>query len=674
MKKLIELVINDDALLELGVDAIALVEMPAIEENFLYFKREEFVEPRAGEEESDFISRCMSAIEGEFPDQEQRLAVCYSYWRGSAEFEDLEDACWPGYEAIGLKPGKGGRMVPNCVPVEAAKFESYNDYPESATNAAKRALEWRDAHPDQKCGTPVGWARANQLAKGENISEETIARMASFARHLQYKDVPYSEGCGGLMVDAWGGQAGIEWAQNKLERIREEMSDERFVLEPDEIDIFGYETKNFKLCPGAIGTFKHLIEMQPDEETQGMIRSAALQADTVFEIEQNAIDNEYATPGDLFEASIFVQDFMDLMAEIDQILGMKHDVSYMAGHLERISNFIPDDEFEIDVAGLPPYREERVKDRFAGNPSGWTRDEVIAMYKNPKERNIRPDRTSVYQYAQKTQPKPKAGFQTDHREYCKKLENGRFYFYRDIMELEDENREFGPGGNSGYNKFRWQGGPFCIHAWKEFRWNAQLQNIEEKGWARGKAGQANRDDAPLYGYMTKESKRKSEVGFLTEQNKFSAYHFNDERRVVTGPLMIPDIEIPRRAENGEKYYVYFSEDTIRQIAEKFMREKRVDQTNIEHDSGDIRDKNYLFETWIIEDPEMDKAKAMGFNLPKGTWMGSMRVMDDPTWNLVKEGKLKGFSVEGFFGEMKPADRDAELYEQVRNLVMQWNER
>ena len=62
------------------------------------------------------------------------------------------------------------------------------------------------------------------MAKGEPISEETIARMASFARHLQYKDVPYSEGCGGLMVDAWGGQAGIEWAQNKLESIREESS------------------------------------------------------------------------------------------------------------------------------------------------------------------------------------------------------------------------------------------------------------------------------------------------------------------------------------------------------------------------------------------------------------------------------------------------------------------
>jgi len=114
--------------------------------------------------------------------------------------------------------------------IKRDEFESYTDYPESSTNAAKRALEWRDSHPDQDCGTRVGWARANQLANREPISEETIARMASFARHLQYEDVPYSEGCGGLMVDAWGGRAGIEWASNKLDDIREENSAETFSL------------------------------------------------------------------------------------------------------------------------------------------------------------------------------------------------------------------------------------------------------------------------------------------------------------------------------------------------------------------------------------------------------------------------------------------------------------
>jgi hypothetical protein len=114
-------------------------------------------------------------------------------------------------------------------------FESYTDYPEGAKNNAKRALDWAEKNGWGSCGTPVGKARANQLAKGEAISEETIARMASFARHAQNKDVPYSEGCGGLMWDAWGGTSGIEWAQNKLERIRKEkMSKQKFAATDEE--------------------------------------------------------------------------------------------------------------------------------------------------------------------------------------------------------------------------------------------------------------------------------------------------------------------------------------------------------------------------------------------------------------------------------------------------------
>ncbi len=70
------------------------------------------------------------------------------------------------------------------------------------------------------CGTPVGKARANQLAKGEPISEDTIARMAGFERHRENSQKELGDGCGRLMWLAWGGDEGIEWAQRKLEQIR----------------------------------------------------------------------------------------------------------------------------------------------------------------------------------------------------------------------------------------------------------------------------------------------------------------------------------------------------------------------------------------------------------------------------------------------------------------------
>ena len=101
---------------------------------------------------------------------------------------------------------------------EEVELKSYSEYPQAARNNAKRALKWKKEN-GSSCGTSVGWTRANQLASGEALSRDTIARMASFKRHQQHKDVPYSEGCGGLMWDAWGGSAGINWAISKLKKI-----------------------------------------------------------------------------------------------------------------------------------------------------------------------------------------------------------------------------------------------------------------------------------------------------------------------------------------------------------------------------------------------------------------------------------------------------------------------
>jgi hypothetical protein len=90
--------------------------------NFADIKEEDFVEPRATETRDEFISRCMgdSKMNAEFPEQEQRAAVCYSYWRESFNFPD--GTCWDGYEPYGTKI-VDGREVPNCVPVDMEKTE-----------------------------------------------------------------------------------------------------------------------------------------------------------------------------------------------------------------------------------------------------------------------------------------------------------------------------------------------------------------------------------------------------------------------------------------------------------------------------------------------------------------------------------------------------------------------
>lgn len=115
------------------------------------------------------------------------------------------------------------------IAVEGDKFaDSYTDYPKEASENAKIALRWADENGWGSCGTPVGKARANQLAKGEPISRDTIARMASFARHKQNSQKELGDGCGRLMWLAWGGDAGVEWATRKLEQIEREKKEMSF--------------------------------------------------------------------------------------------------------------------------------------------------------------------------------------------------------------------------------------------------------------------------------------------------------------------------------------------------------------------------------------------------------------------------------------------------------------
>jgi hypothetical protein len=123
-----------------------------------------------------------------------------------------------------------------------------------------------------------------------------------------------------------------------------------------------------------------------------------------------------------------------------------------------------------------------------------------------------------------------------------------------------------------------------------------------------------------------------------------------EKQMLVGPLMTPHKLIPRVDEKtGEEYQVFFSADTIEQIAYKMMQDKLVDSVNIEHDGAHRVDDAYLVETWIVKDIEKDKSLLYGFKPVKGQWYGMYKIDNRRVWNeYVKTGKVKGFSVEGYF--------------------------
>ena len=258
---------------------------------------------------------------------------------------------------------------------EKVEMESYSDYPDSVSNNAKKGIELNDKLGN-KCATPVGKIRAQQLAQKKPLSLETIKRMYSYlSRAEAYYDENDMEACGTISFYLWGGLAGKSWAQSKLKELGEiEMSavdletsvsvastyggdfgtgSVNMEVSEGEINVLGYHTKNFKLCPGATALFEHLQTMPVDEDTIGMIRSAAQIADNVFAVEKSVLETKTTTQHQYEEAVILVDDFKDLMSEIDEIVGMQHDVSFMDGHIEKIKSYMPT-ELEIEEGEVNP--------------------------------------------------------------------------------------------------------------------------------------------------------------------------------------------------------------------------------------------------------------------------------------------------------------------------------
>jgi uncharacterized protein YpmB len=518
--KIIELLLDE---LEdfAGFDAVALVNQPAIEAGFHAFNsdivhdalafqilksamKEQFVERLPGESKDDYMGRCIPKMRSEGMSEDQAIAVCLDTF-------DLDVTALPDLQTTGSI-------------LENYDFESYTDYPQSATNAAKRALEWRDAHPDQDCGTRVGWARANQLANRRPISEDTIARMASFARHLQHEDVPYSEGCGGLMVDAWGARAGIEWAQRKLEEIR----------------------------------------------------MSSLPVDKFFD---------------------------DLPSNVQEKL---------LERLEKVGYSLEDLQEDYIITDEP--QKFALPSRNSANPDGPT--EQRGSYK------------ILYKYSGPRDSKT--------RKFCRRLLDLDLLFRKediDKMTLGGANSsEFGY-----YDIFQYKGSYGCRHNWvKQFVYQKKsIGLLEVAALLLDNERQAEEN-----------IKKPQQVSTFSKQYKFAT---DDDQQIVVGPLMIPNKLILRVDENDEPYYVYFSEETIKQIAHKMMEEKKLDQINIEHDQDTVVD-GHMLETWIVENSEQDKQQVYGMDHPKGSWLGMYKIDDPEVWKMVKDGTLKAYSIEGYFAD------------------------
>ena len=123
---------------------------------------------------------------------------------------------------------------------------------------------------------------------------------------------------------------------------------------------------------------------------------------------------------------------------------------------------------------------------------------------------------------------------------------------------------------------------------------------------------------------------------------------DEDKRIVVGAAMLPNEKIIREDADGNPYFVYFSEETVRKCAELYFKRSKQTQTNVDH-SSEVMNGVTVVESWIVENPEMDKSKHLGYkDIPSGSWFVSYKVDNNTLWDKVKAGEVLGFSVEGLF--------------------------
>jgi len=147
-----------------------------------------------------------------------------------------------------------------------------------------------------------------------------------------------------------------------------------------------------------------------------------------------------------------------------------------------------------------------------------------------------------------------------------------------------------------------------------------------------------------------------------------------EKKILLGALLIPNKPIYRNGSEGD-YYIFFSKETIVKASQMYLKNGYQNNSTLEH--KDTLKGLTLVESWIVEDEVNDKSRKYGLDVPVGTWMGAVKVNNDEIWNeYVKSGKVKGFSIEGYFADKmeRPKEQikedmsEEKLAEQLLNKI------
>jgi len=142
---------------------------------------------------------------------------------------------------------------------------------------------------------------------------------------------------------------------------------------------------------------------------------------------------------------------------------------------------------------------------------------------------------------------------------------------------------------------------------------------------------------------------------------------SEDKRIVSGFAMMAEKPIYRRDDDGREYYVKFTSESVKNIAEQFFKNKLTNKTNAMHQTDNFLEGVYVFESFLIDETRGISIPKGYDDAPEGSWFISMKVENDEVWESVKNGTFKGFSVEGIF------DQAEEKYmSQLKDLIKTFN--
>lgn len=137
---------------------------------------------------------------------------------------------------------------------------------------------------------------------------------------------------------------------------------------------------------------------------------------------------------------------------------------------------------------------------------------------------------------------------------------------------------------------------------------------------------------------------------------------NNDRQLITGPIIIPDLPIYRKTKEHGEHYIVFTKEVIEQAAIKYFQQGNNVNVNLMHDGNQVVPGAIMFESFIVDSQR--GIKAPFGDLPEGTWFASFKITDPEVWGKIKSGEFKGFSGEGLFKYETKTNEDERMIDAI----------